>query len=197
MYNTDEYIELIKGRLSPYRFNHSMCVADRAVELAKRNNLDPQKAYVAGILHDIMKEESLESQQKIIESTGYTMTAVELASPNVYHQMSGAVYVRDILSIDDEDIVGGIRYHTTGRADMTPFEMLIYLSDFTSADRDYPDVDIMRKKTDTDFFDGMLYSLTYTITKLAQQSKQIHPDTLHCYNWVLDIKNMKQKGNVK
>lgn len=197
MYNTDEYIELIKGRLSPYRFNHSMCVADRAVELAKRNNLDSQKAYVAGILHDIMKEESLESQRKIIESTGYTMTAVELASPNVYHQMSGAVYVRDILGIDDEDIVGGIRYHTTGRADMTPFEMLIYLADFTSADRDYPDVDIMRKKTDTDFFDGMLYSLTYTITKLAQQSKQIHPDTLHCYNWVLDIKNMKQKGNVK
>lgn len=197
MYNTDEYIELIKGRLSPYRFNHSMCVADRAVELAKRNNLDSQKAYVAGILHDIMKEESLDSQQKIIESTGYTMTAVEFASPNVYHQMSGAVYVRDILSIDDEDIVGGIRYHTTGRADMTPFEMLIYLADFTSADRDYPDVDIMRKKTDADFFDGMLYSLTYTITKLAQQSKQIHPDTLHCYNWVLDIKNMKQKGNVK
>lgn len=197
MYNTDEYIELIKGRLSPYRFNHSMCVADRAVELAKRNNLDSQKAYVAGILHDIMKEESLDSQQKIIESTGYTMTAVELASPNVYHQMSGAVYVRDILGIDDEDIVGGIRYHTTGRADMTPFEMLIYLADFTSADRDYPDVDIMRKKTDTDFFDGMLYSLTYTITKLAQQSKQIHPDTLHCYNWVLGIKNMKQKGNVK
>ena len=197
MYNIDEYIELIKGRLSPYRFNHSMCVADRAVELAKRNNLDSQKAYVAGILHDIMKEESLDSQQKIIESTGYTMTAVELASPNVYHQMSGAVYVRDILGIDDEDIVGGIRYHTTGRADMTPFEMLIYLADFTSADRDYPDVDIMRKKTDADFFDGMLYSLTYTITKLAQQSKQIHPDTLHCYNWVLDIKNMKQKGNVK
>ena len=197
MYNTDEYIELIKGRLSPYRFSHSMRVAARAVELAKRNNLDPQKAYVAGILHDIMKEESLESQQKIIESTGYTMTAVELASPNVYHQMSGAVYVRDILGIDDEDIVGGIRYHTTGRADMTPFEMLIYLADFTSADRDYPDVDIMRKKTDADFFDGMLYSLTYTITKLAQQSKQIHPDTLHCYNWVLDIKNMKQKGNVK
>ena len=100
MYNTDEYIELIKGRLSPYRFNHSMCVADRAVELAKSNNLDSQKAYVAGILHDIMKEESLDSQQKIIESTGYTMTAVELASPNVYHQMSGAVYVRDILGID-------------------------------------------------------------------------------------------------
>lgn len=197
MYNTDEYIELIKGRLSPYRFNHSMCVADRAVELAKRNNLDSQKAYVAGILHDIMKEERLDSQRKIIESTGYTMTAVELASPNVYHQMSGAVYVRDVLGIDDEDIVGGIRYHTTGRTDMTPFEMLIYLADFTSADRDYPDVDIMRKKTDTDFFDGMLYSLTYTITKLAQQSKQIHPDTLHCYNWVLGIKNMKQKGNVK
>ncbi|MGN0531854.1 MAG: bis(5'-nucleosyl)-tetraphosphatase (symmetrical) YqeK [Eubacterium sp.] len=190
MYDTDEYIELIKGRLSHHRYHHSMCVADRAAELAKKNNLDPQKAYVAGILHDIMKEEGLDSQQKIIESTGYTMTAVELANPNVYHQMSGAVYVRDVLGIDDEDIVGGIRYHTTGRANMSSFEMLIYLADFTSADREYPDVDIMRKKTDADFFDGMLYSLTYTITKLAQQNKQIHPDTLHCYNWVLGVKNL-------
>lgn len=181
----EKYVDLAKSRLSEYRFHHSMCVAEKAVELAKMHNLNEEKAFLAGILHDIMKEESLENQRKIIEKNGYKMTKLEINSPNIYHQMSAAEYVKNELGIDDEDIIGGIRYHTTGRANMTEFEMLIYLADFTSEDRNYPDVDIMREKTNESFLDGMLYSLSYTIKKLAEQNKQIHPDTLHCYNWVL------------
>lgn len=185
MYDTERYIELIKSRLSPYRFHHSMCVATRAVELAKIHGLDIEKAYVAGILHDVMKEEDKQVQKKLIETYDHTLTDVELNSPNVFHQMSGAVFVKERLGITDEDIISGIRYHTTGRADMSEFEMLIYLADFTSEERDYKDVDIMRQKTDNNFLDAMLYSLRYTISKLTADNKQIHPDTLHCYNWVL------------
>lgn len=181
----DEYVSLIRDRLSDYRFNHSMCVADKAVELAKKYGVDADKAYVAGILHDVTKEETLGIQRELIESDGTIMTELELGNKNIYHQMSGAAYVRQNLHIDDEDILGGIRYHTTGRANMTDFEMVIYLADFTSADRHYPDVDIMRQETDKGLLDGMLYSLRYTITSLANSNKTIHPDTIHCYNWVV------------
>lgn len=184
MFNND-YVSVIRPKLSDYRFNHSLCVADRAVFLANIFGLDADKAYVAGILHDVMKEECLDFQRQLIESDGYTMTDLELNNKNIYHQMSGAVYVKKYCGITDDDIIGGIRYHTTGRADMTDFEMLIYLADFTSKDRDYPDVDIMRELSEKSFLDAMLYSLRYTIKKLSQDSKQIHPDTLHCYNWVL------------
>lgn len=187
--NKEEYIGLIRDKLSDYRFHHSMCVADRAVELARVYNLDEEKAYVAGVLHDVMKEESLDSQRELIELDGYEMTDLELGSKNIYHQMSGAMYVKKVLGITDEDIIGGIRYHTTGRADMTDFEMLIYLADFTSAERDYPDVDIMREKSNHSMLDAMLYSLEYTIVKLAKDNKQIHPDTLDCYNWVISRLN--------
>lgn len=187
--NKEEYIGLIRDKLSDYRFHHSMCVADRAVELARIYNLDEEKAYVAGVLHDVMKEESLDSQRELIELDGYKMTDLELGSKNIYHQMSGAMYVKKVLGITDEDIIGGIRYHTTGRADMTDFEMLIYLADFTSAERDYPDVDIMREKSNHSMLDAMLYSLEYTIVKLAKDNKQIHPDTLDCYNWVISRLN--------
>ena len=184
--NKNDYEELIKKRLSDYRFHHSVCVAKKAFELAKKHSLDEEKAYVAGILHDITKEEPLDVQKELIEANGYKMTELEINSPNIYHQMSGAEYIRNVLNIDDEDIIGGVRYHTTGRADMTDFEMMIYLADFTSSDRNYPDVEIMRQKTEKSFLDGMLYSLKYTITKLTQQGKQIHPDTLNCYNWVVE-----------
>ncbi len=181
--NNAEYEALIKERLSPYRFHHSMCVAEKARELAEKNGVDPDKAYVAGILHDVTKETDCDEQRRLIEQFE-TMTDLEIHNKKVYHQMSGAAFVQSELGITDSDIVGGIRYHTTGRENMTLFEMIIYLADFTSADRDYPDVDIMRQKTNESLLDGMLYSLSYTTTSIVKQQRQVHPDTLNCYNGV-------------
>lgn len=186
MYNTEEYIKLIKSRLSPYRFHHSMCVADKAKELAERHGLDGEKAYIAGILHDVTKETDYAEQRRLIEQFE-PMTELEIRNKKVYHQMSGAAFVQSELGITDPDIISGIRYHTTGREDMTLFEMIIYLADFTSADRNYPDVDIMRKKTDENLLDGMLYSLSYTICSIVKQGRQIHPDTINCYNYIVGV----------
>jgi len=186
MYNVEEYINLIKSTLSPYRFNHSMCVAEKARELAKKHGADEEKAYVAGLLHDVMKEADYDLQKRVIEKAGYSMTDLEINNKKVYHQMSSAAFVKNELGITDEDIISGIRYHTTGRKNMSLFEMIIYLADFTSADRSYPDVDIMRRKTDKSLLDGMLYSLSYTISSIVKQGRQIHPDTIECYNWVVN-----------
>jgi nicotinate-nucleotide adenylyltransferase len=187
MYNTEEYIKLIKKTLSAYRFHHSMCVADKARELARKYGIDEEKAYVAGILHDITKEMPNDEQIKLIEENGYKLSDFEKSNHRVFHQMSGAAYVQNVLGIKDEDIISGIRYHTTGRADMTLFEMLIYLADFTSADRSYPDVDIMRRKTDENLREGMLYSLKYTICDVVSHERTLHPNTIECYNWVISV----------
>ena len=186
MYNENELLSLVRERLSDYRYNHSVCVAEKAVELAQKHGADVKKAYVAGILHDITKEDDLIFQQKEIEKAQMTMTSLEIANEKVYHQMSGMAFIKNNLAITDEDILYAVRYHTTGRANMTLLEMIIYLADFTSADRNYPDVDTMRAITDKNLFEGMLYSLSYTIKDLVSKNIQIHPDTLDCYNWVID-----------
>lgn len=190
MYNTQAYINLIRERLSDYRFYHSMCVAESAVELARRFGADAEKAYIAGILHDVMKEAPAEEQLAVIEKAGMQMTALEKRNKKVYHQMSGAAYVQTELGIADKEIVGAIRYHTTARRDMGLLEKIIYLADFISADRNYDDVEIMRKKVEESMEAGMLYSMRYTIVNLVNQCKEIHPDTLEAYNWVVE-----QKGN--
>ncbi len=182
----EKYVTLIQERLSDYRFHHSMCVADKARELALHHGLDGDKAYLAGILHDITKEMPNEEQIALIERYDHPLSYVERGNHRVFHQMSGAVYVRHILGIEDEEIIGGIRYHTTGRENMTLFEIIIYLADFTSADRNYPDVEIMRAKTAEDLYEAMRYSLSYTIRSVVGDNRFLHPDTLSCYNWVLD-----------
>lgn len=183
---SNEYINLIKSRLSEYRFSHSLNVADAAAKLAEKYNSNSQKAYVAGILHDIMKEESLEVQRNYIEKNGEIMTNLELNNRAVYHQMSGAAYCRLELGINDEEILSAIRYHTTGKRGMTLLEKIVYTADYISADRSYPDVEVMREKAWHSLDDAMLYSLKYTINDLISKNLPVHPDTLECYNGILE-----------
>lgn len=194
MYDTEAYTNLIKGRLSDYRFYHSMCVAGSAVQLAKRYGADEEKARVAGILHDVMKEEPKKVQLAEIEKAGMKMTELEKKNKKVYHQMSGAAYVKEELGITDEEIINAIRYHTTGRRGMSLMEKIIYLADFISADRDYEDVDVMRRKVEEGMEEGMLYAFRYTIVDLVNQCKEIHPDTLDAYNWVIEETAERKKG---
>ena len=185
MYDFEKYEKLIKSRLSEYRYTHSMNVAKRARELAKIYCLDEDKAYLAGILHDITKETDYAEQEKYMGNLGIIPTELEKSNKLVYHQISGASYVKSVLGIDDEKILSAIRYHTTGHAEMTDFEMVIYLADLTSAERSYPDVESVRELADNSLTDAMLCATRFTITDLANKNKLIHPDTLYCYNWVL------------
>lgn len=186
MYNIDEYISVIRERLSDYRFNHSLCVAKSAKILARRYGADEEKAELAGILHDSMKESSKKEQLKVIEMAGMSLTELELSQKKFYHQTSGAAFAKAVLKIDDEEILDAIRYHTTGRANMTLMEQIVYLADFISEDRDYDDVEIMRQKVEAGKEEGLLYATRYTIVSVINSGKLLHPDTVDAYNWILE-----------
>lgn len=186
MYNKEEYIKIIKSRLSEYRFYHSICVAESAKQLAVKYGADAEKAEIAGILHDAMKESPPEEQLKIIMKAGMELTALERENEKFYHQVSGAAFAKAELGIRDEEIISAIRYHTTGRADMTLLEQIIYLADFISADRNYEDVDKMREQTQKSLADGLLYGTAYSISSVAKKRRVLHPDTVLAYNWILE-----------
>lgn len=82
MYDIKEYTSIIRQRLSDYRFYHSLCVSESAAMLAQRYSADVEKARVAGILHDAMKESSAEEQLEVIEKAGMTITPLEKARRN-------------------------------------------------------------------------------------------------------------------
>ena len=183
---TDEQIvDILRRRLKPKRFAHSLAVAEEAQRLAKLYGADPAKAKTAGLLHDIMKNEKPEDQLQILSEFGILMTEVERGAEKLYHAMSGAAFIRHILGVQDEDILNAVRYHTTARAGMSVLEQVLYLADFTSADRDYDDVDEMRRRVDIGIAPAMTYALSYTIHDLVKKEKPIHPDTVAAFNeWI-------------
>lgn len=186
MYDIQKYIDIVKSRLSERRFYHSMCVAEKAKELAVKYNLDAEKAYLTGVLHDVTRHTDSDSQLKYMRDNGYEPTSIEINNPNLHHQITGAMFVKNELKIDDEEIINAIRCHTTGKADMTLFELVIYVADVISDDRNYPDLQKMREETEKGLLHGMLYALSYVIDSCITDKKALHPDTLFCYNWVVE-----------
>ncbi len=184
--SNEDYIEIIRQRLSEERFIHSMNVAKAARDLAKIYGADPEKAYTAGILHDITKETDHAWQAEYLERNGIKLSALEKINGRVLHQMSGALFCRKELGIDDGEILSAVRFHTTGRRNMALIEKVLYTADFISEERRYPDVEVMREKARRSLDEAMLYSLRYTINSLSSKIMLIHPDTLDCYNDILE-----------
>ena len=99
-----DYKEIIKSKLTAKRFFHSLCVAEEAMKLAEKYGCDTEKAYVAGILHDIMKDISKEEMLKMFKEFDIMLTDVEKQAPKLWHAILGSEYIRRELKIDDEEI---------------------------------------------------------------------------------------------
>lgn len=187
-----EMVADVRSRLSDYRFYHSMCVANSARELALQYGADQKKAYIAGILHDVCKELKRKESLSYFEENGVTLTPLEREVKKLHHAIAGAHYIREKYDLP-EDIVSAVRYHTTGREDMTLLEKILFVADFISEDRDYPGVEDMRARAKISLEYAMEEGLRFTIQDLARENKPIHPDTVACYNQILLFAAKPQK----
>lgn len=178
----ESYKKIIKGRMGEKRYIHSVNVAKQAQKLAKIYGCDEEKAMTAGILHDVTKETPFDEQLKIITEGGIILDEIEKLSQKLWHPISGSVYIQKYLDINDADIINAIRFHTTGRSNMSLLEKIIFVADFTGDERNYDGVDIMREKALRSLEEAMIYGLQFTIQDLSSRALTIHPNALSCYN---------------
>lgn len=180
LYNDDfdSYRRILVKMLDSARLYHSECVSESAGELASIYGADVRKAKLAGLLHDITKRMPGEEQKRLIGP----MTDLEAGNYKVWHQMSAPVFLKENGIVTDEEILEAIRWHTTGKADMTLLSKIVYTADFISADRNYPDVEVVRKLAHISLEHAILYTSRYTINSLVAADRPVHPSTLECYN---------------
>ena len=177
----NRYRELLRGKLNPRRLFHSECVSECAGVLAERYGASVEKARLAGLLHDVMKNAPANEQLALMPN----ITPLELLNTKVWHQISGEAFLRQNGIVTDEEILGAVRWHTTGKAGMTLLEKIIYVADFISADRDYKDVEVVRRLAYISLEHAILYTSRYTVNKMVSQDLLLHPATVECYNDML------------
>ncbi|MEG1448473.1 MAG: bis(5'-nucleosyl)-tetraphosphatase (symmetrical) YqeK, partial [Oscillospiraceae bacterium] len=141
----NKIIEIIKSRLSEERFVHSMNVAKQAKFLGEIYGEDTEKLYLAGVVHDACKEIPYDEQLNIIKSGGIEFDKYAMHQEKIWHAVAGSVFIQKELEIFDEQVIDAVRYHTTAKENMDTFSKIVYISDITSDERDYPQVDLVRK----------------------------------------------------
>lgn len=184
MNKNDVLLKDIRERLSDFRYIHSVEVAKSAQHLAEKYGCDKEKAYTAGLAHDVLKELSAEEFLAFFNESGILLSDVEKTAKKLWHAMAGAEYLKKNYGFS-EDIITAVRYHTTGRAGMSLLEKILFIADFISLDRSYNGVEDMRERAEISLEYAMEEGLRFTIEDLARECKPIHPDTIACYNEIL------------
>lgn len=178
----DKYKKMLKDTLSEKRYIHSINVAKRAKELAEIYNESESRAEFAGLLHDCCKCRSDAELLQMINASDIILDEIELKSPKVWHATAGYLFLKNELKITDDDILNAVRYHTTGRSNMSVLEKIIYLADLTSDEREYPNINLVRKLSEKNLDEAMLYHLKFIISDFVSKNIPICKDTFFAYN---------------
>lgn len=184
-----ELEKIAKENLSKYRLTHSINVEKQASILAQKYDEDIQKCEIAGILHDITKEFDDQTQLQMMLKSDIIIPDIVLRTPKLYHSVTGMIYAKQELNIQDEDILNAIRYHTTARANMSKLEKIIYIADGTSIDRTYEEAEHFRELSFVDLDLCMFEMIKFTMQYLIKDNSLIPVDTIEAYNeYALKIK---------
>ena len=183
----------VKGEISEYRFSHIAGVERAAIalgELYMPENISELR--VAALLHDITKELSTADHIALMKKHGITVTDNDVRSPKVLHSKTAELAVAERYSeFSTEKIRQALRYHTTGNADMTEFDALIYLADYIEDTRTFEDCVALREyfwsaepqkmtfeQRMTHLWQTVLVSLNMTIRDLEASGGYISEETL-------------------
>ena len=166
--------------LKPKRVKHVSGVEKTAVKLARRWGEDEHSAAVAGILHDITKSFPIEKQLKLCEKYGIMLETAERETPALLHALTGAAFSRELFGISDA-VYGAIRWHTTGRPEMTKLEKILYLADYVEPTRDFEGVQKLRELCFEDLDRAMALGLKMSLEEIRARGDLPFRDTVDAY----------------
>ena len=180
--NQKQAKELVRSRLSDKRYEHTLNVRKMAVKLAKRYGADEDKAALAALLHDSAKEISKDEMRAIMKAhPEYAEGGEERPTP-VWHGICAAILARTEWGVEDEAILSAVACHTAGKPGMSKLDKILYLADMSSAERDWPGVNKLRKLEGKDLDAAMLMALKQTNDFVLSQGKALDPMSKAAYD---------------
>jgi nicotinate-nucleotide adenylyltransferase len=196
----DALRERVRGSMSEWRFTHTAEVEKMAVRIGALYL--PEKTDIlraAALLHDITKEKSTDEQLEILAMHGVEITALDRLSPKTLHARTAELIIADDYSeFASPELLLAVRRHTTGSADMTLLDSIIYLADYIDESRRFDDCVRLREyfwsaepeKMDAEqrtehLYRTLLKSFDMTLCALVAEGSPISPDTVEARNAVI------------
>ena len=159
------------------RIAHVQGTEGEAVRLARRWGANEEHARRAAILHDCTKYLKLEEQLALCEQHGVELDDMERGAVKLLHAKTGAALARDLFGEPDQ-VCRAIFWHTTGKADMTLLEKILYIADYMEPTRDFDGVARLRELAYTDLDAAVLLGAEMSVEDMTRHGNAIHPNTL-------------------
>ncbi len=200
--------ERVGKLLSPKRFFHTVKVEEMVARLSALYCPElTAKLRAAALLHDITKEKSVEEQAELCRTYGLPVSEADFAAPKTFHARTAAAQIpTEFPEYNDPLIVSAVRWHTTGHADMTLPEKLLYLADYIDLSRTWRNCILLRRYffgAEPEKLSGddraellrqtLLLSYDFTIRDLLEEGTPIAEDTVRARNELLSER--MHKGN--
>ncbi|MDL2294485.1 bis(5'-nucleosyl)-tetraphosphatase (symmetrical) YqeK [Ruminococcaceae bacterium OttesenSCG-928-D13] len=169
---------LAKKQMTPRRYRHTKNVASAARALAQRWGVDPDRAELAGWLHDIVKEYTSGELLQLLGQDDIMAGLTRQRPVPIWHGPCAAIYARHTLGVEDADILDAIACHTTGRRGMTTMDKVIFLADAISAERSFDGVEAIRALGETDLDAAVLAAMENNVAYLEAKGKTLDTETM-------------------
>ena len=169
--------------LNPNRVAHVLGCRDCAIELARLYGENEVDAARAGLLHDITKAIDGPLQLTLCAEYGIVLDTFSRSFPKTLHALTGSLVAERIFG-ENEHVVGAICHHTTGRANMTLLEKIIYIADYVERNRDFPGLEEMRAMAYTDLDRAVLMGLESAVAHVKRQGQGLAPATLEALEYL-------------
>ena len=179
----EELEQVVVSLLKPNRVAHVLGCRDMAVELAKRWGADVTDAARAGLLHDITKAIDGPLQLTLCSEYGTMLSDFSRRYPKTLHALTGSL-VADRIFGEKEAVVNAIRHHTTGKANMSLLEKIIYIADYVEPNRTIAGVDQLRHLAFTDLDAALKMGLQMTVSYLNEQGSEVSPESREALAWL-------------
>lgn len=195
MLSIDEIKLYLERNLSEKRYVHSLGVAVEAQRLAEKYGVAPDRAYLAGLVHDCAKEVPPEKMADILKNEYHIyVDAFSCMTPKILHGPLGAAVAQRVFGIYDPEILDAVRYHTTGKSGMTMLTKIIYIADYIEPNRKFSGVNELRYLAYKDIDEAIIKGIDDTIKDLTDRGLMLHPDTIHARNSLIAKRDKNHEG---
>ncbi|GED31312.1 bis(5'-nucleosyl)-tetraphosphatase (symmetrical) YqeK [Brevibacillus centrosporus] len=190
--NREELLAQVRAQMHDKRYDHTLGVAESARQLAIRYGADPDKAQLAGYLHDYCKCWPVDKMFEILVRHDMPTELLE-GEKELWHAFAGAIVIQSDLGITDPEILQAVRYHTTGRVGMTLLEKVVCVADYIEPNRNFPGVEEIRALAQEDLDAALALALGGTMQFLIEKKKTVFPLTLLAYNDLISLKRENRR----
>jgi predicted HD superfamily hydrolase involved in NAD metabolism len=173
-----------RGRLSDKRYAHTLRVAETTECLAKLHGLDPERARLAGLLHDTAREVGKEELLRVAEEDGVPVGDFECERPILLHGPVAAELAREDLGVEDGEILDAVRAHTTGEPGMGPLALALFVADKIEPGREQPGVKDLRELAPVSLHRAARAALEDSISYNERRDRPAHPKSRQTLEWL-------------